>query len=243
MLLVSTLIVACRHRPGLVLLWQRCRRQASRCSIRGGAWPGLFAVLAHKFYVDELYEASVIRANLWWAQACDWLDRFVWNGAVLLVSSIVLGLAWFDRFFDEYVVNLGFDEGCRDLRRGGRWLCRLQGGQVQYYLRVIGVGLSSWCWSWVGGAGDERLSRLLHRLRKAWPFQGRIARPELLLMNGVPLLTILTLLPLAAGLLILVTSGAHRGLARRLRFSPASFRFPRASSFGPCSIPSSGASN
>ena len=49
--------------------------------------PGLFDVLAHKFYVDELYEASVIRANLWWAWACDWLDRFVWNGAVVLVSS------------------------------------------------------------------------------------------------------------------------------------------------------------
>jgi NADH-quinone oxidoreductase subunit L len=43
--------------------------------------------------------------------------------------------------FDEYVVNLGFDEGCRGVSRGGKLMSRLQDGRVQNYLRVIGVGL------------------------------------------------------------------------------------------------------
>jgi NADH-quinone oxidoreductase subunit L len=54
----------------------------------------------------------------------------------------VLGLAWLDRFIDEYVVNLGFDKGCQELREGGGFLSRLQGGQVQFYLRAIGIGLA-----------------------------------------------------------------------------------------------------
>ena len=30
--------------------------------------------------------------NAWWARTCDWLDRFVWNGAVQVVSYTVLDL-------------------------------------------------------------------------------------------------------------------------------------------------------
>src|SRR5207253_295342 len=99
------------------------------------AQPGLYRVLANRFYVDELYEVSVIRLNAWWARTCDWLDRFVWNGAVQAVSYLVLGLAWVNRFFDEYVINLGFKEGCAGFLRGGNLLARLQDGQVQFYLR------------------------------------------------------------------------------------------------------------
>jgi len=52
-------------------------------------------------------------------------------------------MEWFNRFFDEYVVNLGFDEGCRRATLGGRLLARLQDGRVQNYLRVIGVALTA----------------------------------------------------------------------------------------------------
>jgi NADH-quinone oxidoreductase subunit L len=103
--------------------------------------PDVFAVLRNKYYVDELYEVSVVRVNAWWARTCDWLDRWVWSGAVQLVSYAVVGLSWVSRMFDEYVVNLGFDEGCRGVSRGGKLMSRLQDGRVQNYLRVIGVGL------------------------------------------------------------------------------------------------------
>ena len=103
----------------------------------------VFVWLQNKFYVDEFYEATVIRFNAWWARVCEALDYWVWNGIVLLAGYAVLGLSWVNRFFDENVINRGFDEGCREVRRGGGLLSRLQNGQVQSYLRVIGVALAA----------------------------------------------------------------------------------------------------
>jgi NADH-quinone oxidoreductase subunit L len=107
----------------------------------GRLQPRIFAVLGHGFYVDALYGATIVRLNSWWSRVCDWLDRWVWNGVVQTVSHLVLGFAWLDDFLDARVVNSGFDEGCRDVSRGGQILSRLQGGRVQNYLRMIGFAL------------------------------------------------------------------------------------------------------
>jgi NADH-quinone oxidoreductase subunit L len=104
--------------------------------------PEVFALLRRKYFVDEIYEASVIRFNAWGARACDWLDYWVWNGVVQLLSLLVIGFAWLNRFLDEHVVNPGFDEGCRRLTKGGTLMSRLQSGRVQSYLRLIGVALA-----------------------------------------------------------------------------------------------------
>jgi NADH-quinone oxidoreductase subunit L len=104
--------------------------------------PEVFALLRRKCFVDEVYEASVIRFNAWAARACDWLDYWVWNGVVQLLALLVVGFAWLNRFLDEYVVNPGFDEGCRRLTKGGSLMSRLQCGRIQTYLRIIGVALT-----------------------------------------------------------------------------------------------------
>ena len=105
--------------------------------------PDVFALLRNKFYVDELYEMTVIQLNAWFARACDNLDYFGWNGLVVAVSYITIGLAWLDRVCDEFVVNLGFDGICRGVSQGGKILARLQTGRVQSYLRVLGVALAA----------------------------------------------------------------------------------------------------
>jgi NADH-quinone oxidoreductase subunit L len=104
--------------------------------------PDIFGLLRNKYYIDEIYEHSIIAFNAWWSKACDWLDFWIWNGAVQLVSFVVLGLSWVNHFFDYYVVNGGFDESCKGLTRGGKILSHLQNGRVQNYLRIIGVGLT-----------------------------------------------------------------------------------------------------
>ena len=103
---------------------------------------GTFAALRNKFFVDELYEATIVRFNATFARFCHWLDSVVLDTLVLIVSYLVLGLSWLNRVIDEYVVNLGFDEVCQRLRRGGGLLSRLQDGQVQNYLSVIGLALT-----------------------------------------------------------------------------------------------------
>jgi NADH-quinone oxidoreductase subunit L len=130
---------------GLGLGWRlygaRARRTADEPDVLEVARPDVFALLSNKYFVDELYEATVIRLNAWCAAACDFLDRWVWGGAVRLVSGVALALAWLYRATDEFVVNLGFDTGCDGVRQGGSGLSKLHSGRVQSYLRVLGVSL------------------------------------------------------------------------------------------------------
>jgi NADH-quinone oxidoreductase subunit L len=107
----------------------------------GRLQPQIFTVLAHAFYVDALYAATLVRLNAAWSRICDWLDRWVWNGAVQTVSHLVLAFAWLDNLIDTKVVNAGFDEGCESVSQGGQILSLLQGGRVQRYLRMIGIAL------------------------------------------------------------------------------------------------------
>jgi NADH-quinone oxidoreductase subunit L len=103
------------------------------------AQPVLFACLRHKFFVDEFYDATVVRLNAAFAFFSDWLDRKVWGGLVRAVSWLALALARFNRDLDESVVNNGFDAGTETVRDSGEWVSRIQNGQVQRYLRVISL--------------------------------------------------------------------------------------------------------
>ncbi len=117
-------------------------RVADETDVLAKARPDIYTLLANKYFIDELYETTVVRFNAWFAKACDWLDFWIWNGAVQLVSYVIVGVSWASRFFDEYVVNFGFDEGCRRVSGGGRLMSRLQSGSVQNYLRIIGLALT-----------------------------------------------------------------------------------------------------
>ena len=141
-MLLSTLVVA----VGIGFGWHFYGRKPVESSeapdVLERLQPKVFAVLRQKFFFDEIYEATVVRFNAGWSVFCDLMDRWVWNGAVQVVSYVVLGFSWLNRFFDEYVVNFGFDLSCGRLRRGGKFMSRLQDGKVQNYLSVIGVALT-----------------------------------------------------------------------------------------------------
>ncbi len=104
-------------------------------------FPRLFRILENRFFIDELYQATVIRLTAMLGLASHWMDRLVWGGVVEAVSWIMLGVAWVNRFLDENVVNGGFDGACDSVRGSSRLASRFQGGQVQAYLKVIAIGL------------------------------------------------------------------------------------------------------
>lgn len=139
---LSTVVVVLGIGAGWKLYGANPPRSAATPDPLEQAQPGAFAVLRNKYYVDEFYEASVLRLSRWWARTSDAMDRFLWNGVVQAVSLLVLGLGWVNRLIDEYLINLGFDKGCQSFRQGGGWFTRLQNGQVQVYLRTIGVALA-----------------------------------------------------------------------------------------------------
>ena len=104
--------------------------------------PHAFGVLRRKFFIDELYEISIVRWNAWSARASRALDDKLWNGLVTTMAHIILGLAWLSRLLDEFVMNLGFDRGCGSLRLGARVLSLWQNGRVQRYLRITAAALA-----------------------------------------------------------------------------------------------------
>jgi NADH-quinone oxidoreductase subunit L len=105
--------------------------------------PQIFNVLRNGFFIDKLYEATIIRFNTRCSRFCDWLDRRVWGGMVRIVTYLVLGVSRLNRSVDTFVVNPGFDQGCRNVTRGGQLLSRLQSGRTQDYLRIVGIAFAA----------------------------------------------------------------------------------------------------
>jgi NADH-quinone oxidoreductase subunit L len=140
-MMVSGLVVLVGGGLGIGLYGFVQRKHADEPDVLEKLPLGIHTWFARKYGIDELYEMTVIRFNAWAAKACAFLDEWVWGGAVALVSYLMLGLSWLSRAFDEFVINLGFDQGCERVSKGGSLLSRLQVGQVQNYLRVIGIAL------------------------------------------------------------------------------------------------------
>jgi NADH-quinone oxidoreductase subunit L len=141
LMLVSTLIVF----AGLGLGWYLYGRKPIVAATDRDALeqiqPGIFHALGNRLYIDELYRYTVIALTRFTSGLAAFLDRWIFGGVVRLVSWIVAGVGWFDFGVDRFVVNGGFDLGCRELSFSGRLLARLQSGRVQSYLRIIAVAL------------------------------------------------------------------------------------------------------
>ena len=141
LMLASAAIVFTGLGLGWFLYGKRQRKTVAEKDVLEAAQPFIYKLLENKYYIDEIYEATVIRFNAFAAWLCNFADQWIFGGAVLLVKYITVGLAWLYRLTDEYFVNFGFDTGCEALREGGGGLSKLHTGRVQTYLRVIGVAL------------------------------------------------------------------------------------------------------
>ena len=137
----SALIVLTGITVGWILYGKRQRKTAAEKDVLEAAQPAIFKLLENKYFIDEIYEATIIRFNAFAAWLCDFADKWVFGGAVLLVKYLTIGSSWLYRLTDENVVNGGFDAGCGSIRGSGGILSRLHSGRVQTYLRIIGVAL------------------------------------------------------------------------------------------------------
>ncbi len=105
--------------------------------------PGAQRVLANKYYVDEIYDATVIRG--FWATCrglfrfdAGFIDGFLVNG-VRNVTVEVLSLS--SSLFDKYVVD-GLVNGVGKLMNvGSRLFRRVQTGYVSNYALVLAAGM------------------------------------------------------------------------------------------------------
>jgi NADH-quinone oxidoreductase subunit L len=103
--------------------------------------PGVFRFLEHKMWIDELYEHTILAWAAAASRLADWMDRNVWDGGVRLVGGMAKCIGRMASNFDEGGINTGVDQGCDSTRELGNEMSAWHNGQVQLYLRVIGIGM------------------------------------------------------------------------------------------------------
>jgi len=128
---------------GIVIAWYFWQRSRSAADAMSRRLHGVYTLLLHKYYVDEIYDATVIRG--YWALArglyrfdATFIDGFLVNGTRnVTVHVLSLGSNLFDKYVVDGLVNLtgrildGFSRGLR----------RLQTGYVANYALILAMGM------------------------------------------------------------------------------------------------------
>jgi NADH-quinone oxidoreductase subunit L len=104
-------------------------------------WSGSHRVLSNKYYVDELYGATVVRGTLGSARGMWAFDRRVIDGAVDGSGWLTRFSAWISHLLDKYLVDglvnlIGWTAG-----EGSYLLRRVQTGLLQNYALVMVFGV------------------------------------------------------------------------------------------------------
>jgi NADH-quinone oxidoreductase subunit L len=130
---------------GIALGWlvygRRTMLQAHEADPLERVAPAVFTVLNRKWYIDEVYEATVIRGTLAAGRLFRVVDKLVVDGLLHAIAWAAYGVSQFIRWVgDEFLINGGFDSGCEGVRNSGELLAKLQSGRVQNYIRVMSLG-------------------------------------------------------------------------------------------------------
>jgi len=104
-------------------------------------WP-IHQALENKYWVDELYNRTVIRGTLLLAEVLWWIDANIVDGIVNGVRHLtVILFGHGSNMFDRYVVDGAVNGVANTARSGSMLLRRMQSGLVQNYALVMGGGI------------------------------------------------------------------------------------------------------
>jgi NADH-quinone oxidoreductase subunit L len=126
---------------GWVIYGRKTMEKATDTDPLATSLGGLFTFLNHKWYIDELYEATVFRFTAVCAMFFRLFDKLVIDGALHAIVWVAWAISQIVRWVgDEFLINGGFDTGCESVREGGSVLAKLQSGRMQNYFRVLSLG-------------------------------------------------------------------------------------------------------
>jgi NADH-quinone oxidoreductase subunit L len=95
--------------------------------------PG-FTLLYNKYYVDEIYQATIIAAVLRLRLILAEMDRWVVDGIVNGVAVVIRGVAWIDGTIDAKIVDGAVNFVAEGTLKAGNQLRSLQTGRIQNYI-------------------------------------------------------------------------------------------------------------
>jgi NADH-quinone oxidoreductase subunit L len=123
---------------GAILSWAIARKRYGEK--RSPNWaaeeqklPG-FTLLQNKYYVDEIYQATIIRAFLWLRIVFAEMDRWIVDGAVNAFSVGARGAAWVTGAIDTYLVDGAVNFVAEGTLKAGGKLRTIQTGRIQNYV-------------------------------------------------------------------------------------------------------------
>jgi NADH-quinone oxidoreductase subunit L len=141
MLIQAGLIVSLALVAGGISAGTWFYRRAGREDPLESAAPGLYAALEQRLWFDELYEFTILKWSALAERFASWMDRFVWDGGVRAVGGAARWLAALTMKADQSGINNSVDQGCDAAQRLGRRVGGWQSGQIQTYLRAVGLGM------------------------------------------------------------------------------------------------------
>jgi NADH-quinone oxidoreductase subunit L len=97
-------------------------------------WKGAWTVVYNKYYVDELYDAVVVRPSVFFAAFLSWFDGHVIDWAVNFAGWITRLVPNVDGAIDKYLVDGAVNAVAAATIESGRALRRVQTGRIQTYL-------------------------------------------------------------------------------------------------------------
>ena len=100
--------------------------------------PG-YRVLANRFYVDEIYNATLVRGLYGISAAMAWIDRQILAWIVRVVTWVSFLISAISDGIDRFLINFGFDSSCNALREYGGGIAT--SGSAQTYLRFLVIGV------------------------------------------------------------------------------------------------------
>jgi NADH-quinone oxidoreductase subunit L len=115
--------------------WAAANRLATR-------FAPLYQMLTNKYFVDEFYNATVVRGTIVFSRFLSWFDTHIIDGLVNLTRHVtVIGFGEGSSLFDRFVVD-GAVNGVASLAAAtSRMFRRMQTGLVQNYALVMGGGI------------------------------------------------------------------------------------------------------
>ena len=116
-------------------------RRAAEADPLEHAQPALFRFFENKMWLDELYDRTVIAFTQMASRMSDWIDRNVWDGLVRAFGGIGQIFGILTDKFDERGINAGVDDATTGTRAIGRVISTWHSGQIQIYLRAVGVSV------------------------------------------------------------------------------------------------------
>ena len=126
---------------GIAVAWRIYVRKPEIATALKVRFAGPHRILTHKYYVDELYDATVIRGTMASANGLWVFDRRVVDGAVNGSGWLTIFTSWFSGILDKYIVDGLVNLVGSILQESSFVFRRLQTGLIQNYALLMLFGV------------------------------------------------------------------------------------------------------